>query len=141
MPPRVTGLAPAKRQRPKMTMSKKKMMLMMKKRSRSPAGRVQPNMRDRRTPVNRDLQIGFGSARPNPDANGRGVDPVGRRSPAALPRLVLGVPIPDRVNGQPNKGRIRITQQRITPEIEESDPSGCPRSNNIEWACWSDPSS
>ncbi len=84
-------------------------------------GGVQPNMRDRRTPVNRDLQIGFGSARPNPDANGRG-GPGGQKKSRGVASLVLGVPIPDRVNGQPNKGRIRITQQRITPEIEESDP-------------------
>ncbi|MDB4540208.1 hypothetical protein N9250_00825 [bacterium] len=84
-------------------------------------GGVQPNMRDRRTPVNRDLQIGFGNARPNPDANGRG-GPSGQKKSRGVASLVLGVPIPDRVNGQPNKGRIRITQQRITPEIEESDP-------------------
>ncbi|MDA8967837.1 hypothetical protein N9F76_00940 [bacterium] len=83
-------------------------------------GGVQPNMRDRRTPVNRDLQIGFGNARPNPDANGRG-GPSGQKKSRGVASLVLGVPIPDRVNGQPNKGRIRITQQRITPEIEESD--------------------
>jgi len=83
-------------------------------------GGVQPNMRDRRTPVNRDLQIGFGNARPNPDANGRG-GPSGQKKSRGVASLVLGVPIPDRVNGQPNKGRIRITQQRITPEIEESE--------------------
>ena len=83
-------------------------------------GGVQPNMRDRRTPVNRDLQIGFGSARPNPDANGRG-GPGGQKKSRGVASLVLGVPIPDRVNGQPNKGRIRITQQRITPELEESN--------------------
>lgn len=84
-------------------------------------GGVQPNMRDRRTPVNRDLQIGFGSNRPNPDANGRG-GPGGQKKSRGVASLVLGVPIPDRVNGQPNKGRIRITQQRITPESEQSDP-------------------
>jgi hypothetical protein len=84
-------------------------------------GGVQPNMRDRRTPVNRDLQIGFGNPRPNPDANGRG-GPSGQKKSRGVASLVLGVPIPDRVNGQPNKGRIRITQQRITPELEESDP-------------------
>ncbi len=83
-------------------------------------GGVQPNMRDRRTPVNRDLQIGFGNARPNPDANGRG-GPSGQKKSRGVASLVLGVPIPDRINGQPNKGRIRITQQRITPEIEESE--------------------
>ena len=83
-------------------------------------GGVQPNMRDRRPPVNRDLQIGFGNARPNPDANGRG-GPSGQKKSRGVASLVLGVPIPDRVNGQPNKGRIRITQQRITPEAEQSD--------------------
>ncbi|MDG2130692.1 MAG: hypothetical protein P8K08_22025 [Fuerstiella sp.] len=83
-------------------------------------GGVQPNMRDRRTPVNRDLQIGFGTDRPNPDANGRG-GPGGQKKSRGVASLVLGVPIPDRVNGQPNKGRIRITQQRITPEAEQSD--------------------
>lgn len=85
-------------------------------------GGVQPNMRDRRTPVNRDLQIGFGSNRPNPDANGRG-GPGGQKKSRGVASLVLGVPIPDRITGQPNKGRIRITQQRITPEAEQSDPS------------------
>ncbi len=78
-------------------------------------------MRDRRAPVNRDLQIGFGTNRPNPDANGRG-GPGGQKKSRGVASLVLGVPIPDRVNGQPNKGRIRITQQRITPEAEQSDP-------------------
>lgn len=85
-------------------------------------GGVQPNLRDRRTPVNRDLQIGFGNNRPNPDANGRG-GPGGQKKSRGVASLVLGVPIPDRVNGQPNKGRIRITQQRITPEAEQSDPA------------------
>ncbi|MCG8649492.1 MAG: hypothetical protein MI861_06655 [Pirellulales bacterium] len=84
-------------------------------------GGVQPNMRDRRTPVNRDLQIGFGNNRPNPDANGRG-GPGGQKKSRGVASLVLGVPIPDRITGQPNKGRIRITQQRITPEAEQSDP-------------------
>ncbi len=83
-------------------------------------GGVQPNMRDRRAPVNRDLQIGFGSNRPNPDANGRG-GPSGQKKSRGVASLVLGVPIPDRIAGQPNKGRIRITQQRITPEAEQSE--------------------
>ena len=83
-------------------------------------GGVQPNMRDRRAPVNRDLQIGFGGAKPSPDANGRG-GPSGQKKSRGVASLVLGVPIPDRVNGQPNQGRIRITQQRITPEAEQSN--------------------
>jgi hypothetical protein len=83
-------------------------------------GGVQPNLRDRRPPVNRDLQIGFGN-RSDPDANGRG-GPGAQKKSRGVASLVLGVPIPDRVTGQPNKGRIRITQQRIVPEAEESDP-------------------
>jgi len=93
-------------------------------------GGVQPNMRDRRTPVNRDLQIGFGNARPNPDANGRG-GPSGQKKSRGVASLVLGVPIPDRVNGQPNKGRIRITQQRITPELEQSDAVNAQDRSNL----------
>lgn len=82
-------------------------------------GGVQPNMRDRRPPVNRDLQIGFGN-RSNPDANGRG-GPGAQKKSRGVASLVLGVPIPDRVTGQPNRGRTRVTQQRITPEAEQSD--------------------
>ena len=33
--------------------------------------------------------------------------------------LVLGVPIPDRVKGQPNPGKTKITQERIEPREEE----------------------
>jgi hypothetical protein len=84
-------------------------------------GGVQPNLRDRRTPVNRDLNIGLGSARPNPDANGRG-GPGGQKKSRGVASLILGVPIPDRITGQPNKGRTRITQQRITPEAEDGQP-------------------
>lgn len=83
-------------------------------------GGMQPNLRDRRTPVNRDLNVGFGSGRPNPDANGRG-GPSGQKKSRGVASLVLGVPIPDRINGQPNKGRTRITQQRVTPEAEDSE--------------------
>ena len=83
-------------------------------------GGVQPNMRDRRPPVNRDLNIGLGRARPNPDANGRG-GPGAQKKSRGVASLILGVPIPDRITGQPNKGRTRITQQRITPEGEDSE--------------------
>jgi len=83
-------------------------------------GGIQPNMRDRRQPVNRDLQIGFGDSQPSPDSNGRG-GPSAQKKSRGVASLVLGVPIPDRVNGQPNQGRIRITQQRITPEAEQTE--------------------
>jgi hypothetical protein len=84
-------------------------------------GGMQPNLRDRRPPVNRDLRIGFGN-RSSPDANGRG-GPGSQKKSRGVASLVLGVPIPDRVKGQPNPGKTKVTQQRIEPEPEQSQPA------------------
>jgi len=81
-------------------------------------GGMQPNLRDRRPPTSRDLRIGFGN-RPSPDANGRGGPSEGKKSRGTA-SLVLGVPIPDRVKGQPNAGPTRITQERIEPSAEDA---------------------
>lgn len=80
-------------------------------------GGIQPSLRDRRPPVSRDLRIGFGN-QPNPDANGRG-GPSAPKKSRGVASLVLGVPIPDRVKGQPNPGKTKITQERIQPLEEE----------------------
>lgn len=80
-------------------------------------GGVQPSLRDRRPPVSRDLQIGFGN-RPNPDANGRG-GPSEQKKSRGVASLVLGVPIPDRIKGRPGPGPTKITQERIEPQAEE----------------------
>ena len=82
-------------------------------------GGLQPNLRDRRPPTNRDLSIGFGN-RSNPDANGRG-GPGQRKKSRGVASLVLGVPIPDHVKGQPNPGRVKITQERVRPQREASE--------------------
>ena len=81
-------------------------------------GGLQPNLRDRRPPVNRDLSIGFGN-RQNPDANGRG-GPSQRKKSRGVASLVLGVPVPDHVKGQPNPGRVKITQEKIHPKPDEA---------------------
>jgi hypothetical protein len=81
-------------------------------------GGVQPALRDRRPPVSRDLRIGFGN-RPNPDANGRGGPSEAKKS-RGVASLVLGVPIPDRIKGQPNPGKTKVTQERIRPRPEEA---------------------
>ncbi len=83
-------------------------------------GGMQPNLRDRRPPVSRDLRIGFGN-QPNPDANGRGGPSEAKKSRGTA-SLVLGVPIPDRIKGQPNPGPTRITQERIEPSPEDPTP-------------------
>lgn len=81
-------------------------------------GGVQPTLRDRKPPANRDLQIGFGN-RPNPDANGRG-GPSQMKKSRGTASLVLGVPIPDHVKGQANPGRTKITQERVDPKEDEA---------------------
>ncbi len=89
-------------------------------------GGVQPSLRDRRPPVSRDLQIGFGN-RPNPDANGRG-GPSEQKKSRGVASLVLGVPIPDRIKGRPGPGPTKITQERIEPQAEEASAlQGSPR--------------
>ena len=80
-------------------------------------GGLQPNLRDRRPPVNRDLGIGFGN-QASPDANGRG-GPGERKKSRGVAGLVLGVPIPDHVKGQPNPGRVKVNQERVQPQGEE----------------------
>lgn len=87
--------------------------------SQESRGGVQPNLRDRRPPVNRDLRIGFGNQK-SPDANGRG-GPSAQKKSRGVASLVLGVPIPDRIKGQPNPGRTKVTQQRIEPTREAAD--------------------
>lgn len=84
-------------------------------------GGVQPNLRDRRPPVNRDLQIGFGAGRPDPDANGRG-GPSPQKKSRGVASLVLGVPIPDHIKGRANPGRTKVTQERVEPEAEDAQP-------------------
>ena len=82
-------------------------------------GGVQPNLRDRRPPVNRDLSVGFGNQK-NPDANGRG-GPSEQKKSRGVATLVLGVPIPDHIKGHPNPGKTKVTQERVEPQDEETD--------------------
>ncbi|MDJ0976466.1 MAG: hypothetical protein QNJ98_18550 [Planctomycetota bacterium] len=83
-------------------------------------GGMQPNLRDRKPPVSRDLTIGFGN-QPSPDANGRG-GPSEQKKSRGTASLVLGVPIPDRVKGQPNPGKTKVTQERVEPRRETAKP-------------------
>ncbi|MEE9392616.1 MAG: hypothetical protein V3W41_08940 [Planctomycetota bacterium] len=80
-------------------------------------GGLQPSLRDRRPPVNRDLGIGFGNQK-NPDANGRG-GPSEQKKSRGVATLVLGVPIPDHIKGRPSPGRTKITQERIEPKPDQ----------------------
>ncbi len=81
-------------------------------------GGMQPTLRDRKPPVSRDLTPSFGN-RPNPNAKDRGGPSASKKSRGTA-SLVLGVPIPDQIKGQPNPGRTKITQEQIEPRSEES---------------------
>jgi hypothetical protein len=82
-------------------------------------GGVQPNLRSRKPPVNRDLGIGFGN-RANQRANGRGgASP--RKKSRGTASLVLGVPVPDHIKGQPNPGMTKVTRERGEPERERAE--------------------
>ncbi|MEM7261951.1 MAG: hypothetical protein AAF488_08160 [Planctomycetota bacterium] len=83
-------------------------------------GGMQPTLRDRKPPVSRDLSPSFGN-RPNPNAKDRG-GPSAQKKSRGTASLVLGVPIPDQVKGQPNPGRTKITQEQIQPRSEETVP-------------------
>lgn len=80
-------------------------------------GGLEPNLRDRRPPVNRDLSIGFGN-RASQDSNGRG-GPGDRKKSRGVASIVLGVPVPDHVKGQPNPGRVKVNQERVQPQGED----------------------
>ena len=82
-------------------------------------GGLQPNLRQRKPPVNRDLNIGFGSSKPPPFANGRGGPGLPKKQ-RGVAQLVLGVPYPDHITGQPNPGMTKVTQERIEPQSSPS---------------------
>ena len=84
-------------------------------------GGLQPNLRERKPPVNRDLQIAFGVGRkPPPDANGRG-GKSGLKKQRGVAQLVLGVPYPDLIRGKPNPGQSKVTQERVEPRSEQAE--------------------
>jgi len=83
-------------------------------------GGVQPNLRSRKPPVNRDLGIGFGN-RASRRANGRG-GASQRKKSRGTASLVLGVPVPDHIKGQPNPGMTKVTRERGEPERESASP-------------------
>ena len=84
-------------------------------------GGLQPSLRQRKPPVNRDLNLSFGGGKPPPHANGRGGPGLPKKQ-RGVAQLVLGIPYPDQISGQPNPGRTKVTQERIEPQAQKSDP-------------------
>jgi hypothetical protein len=84
-------------------------------------GGLQPALRSRKPPVNRDLNISFGGGPPPPNANGRGGPGLPKKQ-RGVAQLVLGIPYPDQIAGQPNPGRTKVTQERIEPQPQDAAP-------------------
>ncbi len=82
-------------------------------------GGVQPNLRDRRPPPNRDLSISFGIGKL--PGNGRG-GPSAQKKSRGTASLVFGVPVPDHVRGKLNPGTTKVTQERVEPRPEDAPP-------------------
>ena len=82
-------------------------------------GGLQPSLRSRKPPVNRDLNISFGGGPPPPTANGRGGPGLPKKQ-RGVAQLVLGIPYPDQIAGQPNPGRTKVTQERIEPQPQDA---------------------
>lgn len=83
-------------------------------------GGLQPSLRQRKPPVNRDLTLGFGGGPPPPHANGRGGPGLPKKQ-RGVAQLVLGIPYPDQITGKPNAGRTKVTQERIEPQAQETN--------------------
>jgi hypothetical protein len=81
-------------------------------------GGLQPNLRDRRPPPNRELSISFGN---RPGGEGRG-GPSGQKKSRGTASLVFGVPVPDHVRGRLNPGTTKVTQERVEPRPEQAEP-------------------
>ena len=84
-------------------------------------GGLQPNLRQRKPPVNRDLTISFGGGKPPPFANGRGGPGLPKKQ-RGVAQLILGVPFPDHITGQPNPGMTKVTQERVEPKPQPARP-------------------
>lgn len=80
-------------------------------------GGMQPNLRDRRPPPNRDLSISFGVGKL--PGNGRG-GPSAQKKSRGTASLVFGVPVPDHVRGKLNPGTTKVTQERVEPRAEDA---------------------
>lgn len=84
------------------------------------ASASRPMLESRKAPVDRSLSpSGAGQGEENPDANGRG-GPGGLKKTRGVAAMLLGVPLPDHLRGQPNPGRMKVQRERSEPEEKRS---------------------
>ena len=83
-------------------------------------GAQQPNLNNRKAPADRSLTPGGGGEQENEDANGRG-GPSGLKKTRGVAAMLLGVPMPDRLRGMNNPGRMKITRERGQPTERDAE--------------------
>ena len=80
----------------------------------------QPQLNSRKAPADRSLTPGGGGTEPNEAANGRG-GPSGLKKTRGVAAMLLGVPMPDRLRGMNNPGRMKITRERGQPTERDAE--------------------
>jgi hypothetical protein len=81
------------------------------------SGVERPSLRKNKPPVDRNLSPLPTGDEPSPTANGRS-GPGGRKKTRGVQAMILGVPVPDRIQGMKNPGRSKVTQENSTPKEE-----------------------
>ncbi|RLV59884.1 hypothetical protein D5018_09955 [Parashewanella curva] len=77
-----------------------------------------PKKNKRKAPVDRKLGVTGQSEQENDLANGRG-GPGGLKKTRGVAAMLLGVPMPDRLQGSPNPGRTKSIQEQSQPEQQQ----------------------
>ena len=80
----------------------------------------QPQLNSRKAPADRSLTPGGAGTEPNEDANGRG-GPSGLKKTRGVAAMLLGVPMPDRLRGMNNPGRMKMTREKGQPTERDAE--------------------
>ena len=81
-----------------------------------------PLISQRKAPVNRSLTPSADSDEERDDQNGRG-GPSGLKKTRGVAAMLLGVPLPDYLQGKVNPGRMKIQSEQGRAEERQADPA------------------
>ena len=81
-----------------------------------------PLINQRKAPVNRSLTPSADSDQERDDLNGRG-GPGGLKKTRGVAAMLLGVPLPDYLQGKVNPGRMKIQSEQGRAEEHQADPA------------------
>ena len=81
-----------------------------------------PLINQRKAPVNRSLSPSANSDQERDDLNGRG-GPGGLKKTRGVAAMLLGVPLPDYLQGKVNPGRMKVQSEQGRAEEHQADPA------------------